>query len=397
MLTNHRRLFVVFGALLTILAPLPAVGEELAFDIRVLNATEVDLSGAIGKGIAAEFSKVPEANPGLRVVHVNVGRGGYVREAWAIADLIAGRQMDTFVPQPCAGACTIVVSGGVHRYLGRGAKLGYANYDVPGKGPLPAADWQNLYRQTFPADFVAKATQASLSNLWTPTKNELLSSGAITEIVTGEAFAASFAPISAADLEAELLGDRVYRVVKQLEPEMFAQMVAKLQQGAEQGVPVTELRKIGLQWVQTIRPKYAPYADDAAVLAIVKLAVAEAEAVAKIDKNLCIAMLSGGKVPGGEKAVALVPAELRAKENDLLADVLESADPKRPLPDRGTTDGLQELVFERLGADAELLNRLGEPGLDPEAGCRAATALYREALALPPADSAALIKSWYLQ
>lgn len=397
MLIFRRSLTAALGSLLLLATPVRAVAEEMPFEVRVLNATEVDLSGMIGKGLAAEFGKVLEANPGLRLVHVNVSRGGYVKEAWAVADLIARRQMDTFVPRPCAGACTIVVSGGVHRYLRSGAKLGYANYDVPGKGPLSAAEWQTLYRQAFPADFVAKASEASLTDLWTPGKEELLSSGAITEIVSGETFAASRIPASTAELEAQLLEDRLYRVVKQLEPEMFAQMVAKLQRGAEQGVPVVELRKVGLQWTQALRPKYMPYADDAAVLAIVRLVVAQAEAVAKVDQKLCVAIMSGGKVPGAENAISLVPADLRAPERDLLADVLESADPTRQLPTREYTDQLQELVFQRMGPDADVLDRLAEPDLDPAAGCRAAIALYRETLALPPADSAALIKSWYLQ
>jgi hypothetical protein len=374
-----------------------AMAEEFAWEIHVLNATEIELSGGIGKGIAAEFAKVVAANPGLRLVHVNVGRGGYLKEARALADMIARKKMDTYVPDPCAAACTIVVSGGVNRYLRAGAKLGYANYEVPPQGLLTPEQWQSLYKRVFPADFIERAVQASLDNIWTPSPDELLAAGAITGIVSGEQFAASPPPQSTGGIEQNLLSLRIFRVLKKLEPQQFAKIVQKLEQGVAQGVPVEELRRVGLEWTSALRGKYIPYADDTAVLALIQHLVAEADAIAAVDKVGCVAALSGGKVDGAEKAIHLIPAELRQQESELLANVLESADSARPLPEPVRTDALFETVLDRMGADAALLDRVAEPGFDPETGCRVVTGLYRQVLALPPAESAALLKSWYLQ
>ncbi|WP_374653938.1 hypothetical protein [Dongia sp.] len=399
-MTHQRKMragLLAFLALLLLLAARPAAAEEFTWEIRVLNATEIDLSGGIGKGIAAEFAAVLEANPGLRLVHVNVGRGGLLKEAWAIADQIAQRKMDTYVPQPCAAACTIVVSGGVNRYLRKGAKLGYANYEIPEKGPMTAEQWQTLYKTVFPADFVAEALEARPDALWAPKPDELLAAGAITEIVSGDSFAASGLASGAADIEADLLDQRIFRVLKVREPEHFAKLVDKLQRGAAQGVPAEELRRAGLEWTSALRARYVPYAEDGAVLAYFHHVLVEVENVAATSKSGCVALLSGGQVAGAEKAIHLIPEELRRQESELMADVFETADPARPLPETARTDALFETVLTRMGPDAGLLDHVAEPDFDAETGCRVMVSLYRETLALPPADSAALLKSWYLQ
>ena len=65
------------------------------WDIRLLSEREVDLSGMIGKGIGMALARTIDANPGLSLVHVNVGRGGSVKEALILAEVISGLKLDT--------------------------------------------------------------------------------------------------------------------------------------------------------------------------------------------------------------------------------------------------------------------------------------------------------------
>lgn len=368
----------------------------MEWTIRVLNAEEIDLAGMIGKGIAADFAHALEANPGLRMVHVNVGRGGLLKEAWKIADLIHQAGLDTYVPRNCGAACTIVVSGGINRYLRDGAKLGYTNYEIPQTGLLDVQHWQMLYKVQLLDDFAAKAVAMAPGKLWVPSNDELMASGAVTEIVNGEKFAASGVAIDAAGIEQDLLELRVFQVIKLREPEQFSALIDKLQHAAAQGMPVEQIRLTGINWLGGLRAKYVPYADDRAVNALIQHMLAAAESVAAQDQAACYAFLSGGAVPGAERAVALIPADLRRHEPDLLADIFESADPARPLPEKARTDALFEEIVKKMGPDGALLEQTADPNLAPETGCRVSLSLYRSTLTLPPDDSAAVFKSWYL-
>ncbi len=373
-----------------------AAGQNADWSIHVLNEREIDLSGLMTKGIGVDFAKAVDANPGLKLVHVNVGRGGSVNEALVLAEVISRTKMDTYVPRNCGGSCTIVAAAGAQRYLRSGAKLGYGNYDVPGKGPLDPATWQSLYKTPFPADFVAKGVAARLDQIWVPTPQELLAAGAVTQIVTGEKFAASDMAIGAVGIENDLLKLRVFRVIKEREPAQFAALIDRFRTAAATGVPVEQLRIVGLNWLGGLRAKYVPHAEDQAVTAFIKLVLEEAESVARQDIAACHAVLSGGAVPGAEHAIALIPKKLREKESAILANIFESADPARPLPDPANTDALLEQIVARMGPDGDLLDQASDPSTPPEIGCRVSLSLYRALLTLPPKDSAALFKSWYL-
>jgi hypothetical protein len=386
----------VVAGLLTVWGIHPLAAEEPAWTVRVINEREVDLSGGIDKGISTEFAKVVDANPSLHLVHVNVGGGGSVKEALILAEIIARLKMDTFVPRNCGGSCTIVAAAGVKRYLRSGVKLGYTNYEVPGKGFLDPATWQSLYKTPFPADFIAQGAAARLDQVWAPSPQELLAAGAVTEIVTGETFAASGVAVDAAGIEKDLLELRVFQVIKAREPAQFAALIDKLQGAVAKGMPVEQVRSVSLNWIGGLRAKYIPYADDQAVAAFIQLALDEAETVARQDLAACHAVLSGGAVPGAERAIALMPKELRQQEPAILADIFESADPARPLPDAAHTDALFDQVITRMGADGALLDQASDPSTSPEIGCRVSLSLYRALLTLLPEDSAALFKSWYL-
>lgn len=374
-----------------------AAGQNADWSIRVLNECEIDLSGFMTKGIGVDFAKAVDANPGLTLVHVNVGRGGSVKEALVLAEVISRLKMDTYVPRNCGGSCTIVAAAGVQRYLRNGAKLGYANYEVPEKGPLDAATWQSLYKTPFPANFVAQGVAARLDQIWVPTSQELLAAGAITQIVTGEKFTASDIAIDAAGVKNDLLKLRVFRVIREREPAQFAALIDRLQTAAATGVPVEQIRIIALNWLGGLRTKYVPYADDQGVIVLLRLVLEEAESVARQDVAACHAVLSGGAVPGAEHAIALIPKKLRENESAILADIFESADPARPLPDPARTESLLEQVVARMGADGDLLDQASDPSTPPEIGCRVSLSLYRALLTLPSKDAAALFKSWYLR
>jgi hypothetical protein len=373
-----------------------ALAQGKEWNIRVLNAQEVDVSGRMGSGVGMDFAKVVDAHPGLKLVHVNVGGGGSVKEALMIAEVIAHLKLDTYVPNNCGGSCTIVAAAGAQRYLKKGAKLGYANYEVPGKGFLDSKTWRSLYKTPLPDDFVAKGVAARLNKIWVPSQQELLAAGAITEVITGEKFAAGGVPIDASGIEAELLELRVFQIVKTREPAQFSALITKLEAAIAKGMPVEQLRAVSLNWIGGLRAKYIPYAEDGAVIALIKLVLDEAESVAGQDRAACHAVLRGGAVPGAERAIGLMPKTLRQREPEILADIFASADPARPLPDAAHTYLLFDQVVARMGEDGALLGQASDPAISPEIGCRVSLSLYRALLTLSPQDGAALFKSWYL-
>jgi hypothetical protein len=370
----------------------PASAQEMSWTIHTLTAKEVELSGNIGKGIAAQFADVLKANPGLRIVHVNLGRGGFVKEAIALSDVIYRHRLDTYVPRACGPACSIVVSGGLRRYVHIGIPLGYANYSSD-QGQLTAAQWQALYKTRFSADFIKRAIEAQPKKPWVPTEQELLSGGAVTGIVNGAGFAKSSITFKAADIERELLSKRVFQVIRKLEPEKFTALVGSLENSVAGGMAVERITPAAAGWIEYYGKRYMVYADDQAIHAYIKAQLAEAEFLAANDAASCYAFMGGLDKTARERAKAMVPAELRTGTFDLLADVLESADPKRPPPDMARAKSLDQQVIAAMGADGPLLKQSTGPETPPEVGCRVFLGYYKGIAALPAQDAATIFKS----
>ncbi|MFX7559753.1 hypothetical protein ABTJ75_18850, partial [Acinetobacter baumannii] len=81
---------------------------------------EAEIAGGIKYGLTRDFERLLDAQPGIRVVHLD-SVGGRIGEGKKLNALIRARGLDTYVEANCMSACTLAFAGGTQRILRRGA------------------------------------------------------------------------------------------------------------------------------------------------------------------------------------------------------------------------------------------------------------------------------------
>jgi hypothetical protein len=166
------------------------------YAFRVLrDGAELEFSGGITFGAAKEFTQFVDAMGALKIVHLN-SRGGRIEEAQRIGDLIKKRGLNTYVPNSCLSACTIMFLSGKNRFITTSAKIGFHQPNFAG---LTEADRIRLARREesrlqglgLSASFARRANEVAPQDMWMPPAKELIEERVATRIVDGSKFAVS--------------------------------------------------------------------------------------------------------------------------------------------------------------------------------------------------------------
>jgi hypothetical protein len=153
---------------------------------------DLRLAGDLTAGVAARAAAILEAHPRITRLRLT-SDGGLVDEGAALGALVAARGLDTYVPDACASACTLVFVRGRGRYLGRGGRLGFhAPYAIGARGrmrPVDPAPERAAYRAAgLPPAFVARALAVPPAKIWIPDGAALRAAGIVTAIVGPDRF-----------------------------------------------------------------------------------------------------------------------------------------------------------------------------------------------------------------
>ena len=153
---------------------------------------DVRVAGDLMDGVAQQVADVLAAHRAVRRIHLTSG-GGLVEEGLALGALIAARNLDTYVPDECASACTLAFVRGRGRYLGASGRLGFhAPYEAGLFGQAFAVDAEPeraAYRAAgLAADFTAEALAVASDDIWMPDAARLIRAGAVTEVVETDRF-----------------------------------------------------------------------------------------------------------------------------------------------------------------------------------------------------------------
>ena len=147
---------------------------------------ELEFSGGMGAGSADELSRALDANPAVRVIHLN-STGGLVSEGRWMRDIIQRHLLITTTDNLCLSACTFAFLGGRERYLAPGARLGFhgeysdKNSDAQVEA-MQAQDMATMISLGIPGDFVDKAFAAPKNRVWVPSPSELEDAHVITGV-----------------------------------------------------------------------------------------------------------------------------------------------------------------------------------------------------------------------
>src|SRR5215469_4098607 len=127
----------------------------------VRHGTELEFTGGITLGVARELRSALDANPGVKVVHLD-SNGGRLLEARRMRDVIRERGLITVTSTECESACVLAFLGGNQRYLAPGARLGFHTWSFPVTtpdelAPIVREDEQFMLSRGIPWDFVQRA------------------------------------------------------------------------------------------------------------------------------------------------------------------------------------------------------------------------------------------------
>jgi hypothetical protein len=374
------------------------------YTLRVLrDAAELEIAGPIGFGLTNEVERTLDAHPTIGALHLN-SEGGRVTEAKKLGRLIKARGLSTYVAGECLSACTVAFMGGQERLVGPEAQLGFHAFDVPGGANLQAdikREGIEFYvEQGVDRAFARRALETPPTGMWYPSREELEGAGVITGLAgEGEFGLSGFTPAALGDVERELLKLDVLVALKEHEPATYEAIVAPLREAVLRGRSILDVREEVMPHVQELYLARLPYGDDASVLALTRVMLAQMRAL-RAQSGLACTRFITNEAP--VSAGLAVPLELRQQEMALLGDLVRSAATGRYGPQPGAAfDRQLNVVLERMearwGEDVELLGEVGDPDsrANPEQVCAVAIGLYETVLERPPAVAAQILRTMY--
>ena len=374
------------------------------YTLRVLrDAAELEITGPIGFGLTNEVARTLDAHPSIGTLHLN-SEGGRVEEAKKLGRLIKVRGLSTYVSGECLSACTVAFMGGEQRLVGPEAQLGFHAFDLPGGASLQAdimRDGIEFYvEQGVDRAFARRALDTPATGMWYPSRQELEAAGVVTGLAAEGTFGLSgFSSAALGDIERELLKLDVLVALKEHEPATYEAIMTPLREAVLRGRSILDVREEVMPHVQQLFLARLPYGDDASVLALTRVMLAQMRALRAQSALACTRFMTNQEPVSAGLAV---PLELRQQEMALLGDLVRSAATGRYGPMPGAAfDRQLNAVLERLetrwGDSAALLSEVGDPNsrADPDQVCAIAIDLYEAVLERPPVEAAQMLRTLY--
>ena len=151
----------------------------------------ITLNGSFDFGITRNLKALLRRHPSVKAI-VLASPGGNPFEGRGVAKTIRDHGLDSYVFADCFSACTVAFIAGATRILGPEGKLGFHQYGMDADYQVPFVDIiseQNSDREFFRSQkiedtFLERIFEASHSDLWIPTTNELLAAGVVHRVAT---------------------------------------------------------------------------------------------------------------------------------------------------------------------------------------------------------------------
>ncbi len=375
--------------------------QAATYQVRVLrDATEIEIAGYIGFGLTKEVRRTLDANPKVRLVHLN-SSGGRVVEARALRDLIDSRKLSTYTSSGCASACTLAYAAGQKRLIASNAQLGFHQYSFPG---LKESAFQGEYEKDkrdwlsrgFARDFVDRAFATPSNRLWKPSHEELFEWGVVTGYPESADVAVSgFRPGQIETVEADVAKIPLYAALKMCEPGVYEQLLSEFRSGVQQGRSMEELREKTLPLLKSVYRKRLPYGSDSALRSFAGLLLEQMKVLCSVDPALCYDYL--WDEDHGADVTRYFSRELIEKESAVMTEVIRSAsEGTNQPPGRRQVEGQLQRVFAslagRYGDDVGMLVDRERGKAHKARTCELTCEFYREILSLPEQDSGPLLR-----
>lgn len=157
------------------------------------NSTQLVITGEFEIGITDAVKQILKTNPQISSIALN-SIGGHIYEGRGLSKLFTRQSLSTYVYKECSSACTTAFGGGVKRYLGSSAKLGFHQYkqdfSVHKKsvGYHDATAEQERDLELFQSrgiseNFLTKIYNEKADSMWFPDHKTLIEANVIDDVV----------------------------------------------------------------------------------------------------------------------------------------------------------------------------------------------------------------------
>lgn len=376
------------------------LGPETKLELRA-DGRSILLSGGINDGSAAILDKALQMAPSVKTVVLS-SNGGWIREGRLLAAVVRKYDLNTYVENRCASACTIAFLAGRDRAAAPSARIGFhasrsvgSTYAAP--HPAETAELRALYRNAgLPDSFIDRALETSHQEMWYPSHEELLSAGVLNRrSLGGETAAISTSIRSKETLIKEFKSIEMYALLAERAPEDFDSVMSAAWARMQQGATDAEVLAAARARLATALPRFLPLASDETLVAYHSLTQEQLEALRARDLSACVEMAFPSDP--SMSVAAKLPAELSKRELVIMTKVLREADPARRIkPSPSAIDKVARRAAARMTED-ELRAFADESArqLPPALVCNAAVKFFAGLGAIPLAERGHALRILY--
>jgi hypothetical protein len=197
--------------------------------------------------------------------------------------------------------------------------------------------------------------------------------------------------------ETALLKQPVYRALKKHERKVFDKLVEEYKVYERDETRRENFVNLANAEITLTATRNIAHASEKSVLALMKDMVATARRLQAQPGDACFRYWFP-QVSGPPDVAKYIDEKAQGHTLDLMGEVIRSAaETPVQLPDaEAVKDNLANVInatYEQFGADAQMIAHAEEPGVDRAKVCTMTLSIYDRILALPPAQSSALLRA----
>ncbi|MBC3917669.1 ATP-dependent Clp protease proteolytic subunit [Undibacterium sp. CY18W] len=369
-----------------------AMGKDSMSKIDISASPKGDslyLRGSFGEGSASKFAAELAKAGQIKFIVLN-SQGGRLLEADKIASMVSERKLDTYVEGVCVSACTYVFLAGRDRAATVNAKIGFHQPSFPGlEGAALIAATNNMlnkYRSiNLPESFVTKIGQTPASNMWYPSREEMIAARVITRTsLGGEANTSPFSSMSSkAEIALTLKNNTIWQGYEAHYPGKIDAVSDILWKMKLQGANDASMQNAVRKYMTTAFAELLKTVDDEHLDLFAQLMKDQMQAARQVSPQAC------GQLLKSELDVRhTLPPAIVDKEKQFLESALKST-PRSKVIKKQSRAFQTSLLQVTTRLSPEQLKIVGNPPAyanQPALQCDAMIALYQNILQLRPVE-----------
>ncbi len=357
-------------------------------DVKVSeNGKAVVVTGMLREGSAVEVERVLNSAPGATSLVLN-SKGGRLIEAEHLAHLVRERNLNTYVEAECVSACTYVLLAGKDRAATPNARIGFHQPTLAGVDHETqvsiSGDMEDVYRTAgLPEAFVQRIGETSASNMWYPTRDELVKANVLNRVsLGGEGATFGLSVHSKQELMLQFQAVSLMQDIERRFPGTIQSATDKSWEAMRKGAVDADVVSASREIISDVTTKVVKTAKDDTLIGFTGVVIGEMTAARAISADACNQYLAGKL-----NVYQSLPKEIFEKEGEWLSGALRSA-PREdgPVDSKAATVALVAALKTLPPGAMQAATKDAPDPLHPGDRCDGVIAMYKAIDALPEAQ-----------